>query len=344
MHHYNEFDTNDFIDDPFFAAWVRNPTTEIDTKWRQWLKENPHKAECVQEARTILQRMSFARHQLSDRKVSALWKKIEDKATAPVPAKEVAMRSSFYTRHRWKIAASIAFVFLTSLSLLMKIGGSAEVIYATASGETREITLLDQSVIVLNENSELRLARDFMKSDSREVWIKGEGFFEVSKQFDEENGYKPFIVHLGNARVKVLGTSFNIQEKDGMSEVVLQTGSVQVTVPERDEQYTLVPGDLISIKDGHAEIRTVNPLLHSAWRHGRLIFDEMSLEEIAIVIKSVYGLTLEFEDEALKTKRFRATFPSREYEMFFRALERAYDVDAVMNGDSVSLRKKVSTQ
>ncbi len=40
----------------------------------------------------------------------------------------------------------------------------------------------------------------------REVWLEGEGYFEVAPQQSKA----PFLVHAGTLDVNVLGTSFNI--------------------------------------------------------------------------------------------------------------------------------------
>lgn len=342
MQHYQDFDTNDFINDNYFKEWIQNPSHEIDLKWSQWLKENPDKADTVAEARDILERMSFTRYKLPDERVDALWSKIEEEASSVDMPKVIEMRPSFYRRNIGKIAASIALLFVTSLLFLVVVNKSSEVVYATSSGEIREVTLPDQSVIVLNENTELRYASDFMEDDSRKVWIKGEGFFEVTKRVDEKKRHMPFVVYLENATVTVLGTSFNIQERDGTSEVVLQTGSVRVGLLNNDQQYTLVPGNMIAVRDGVAELKTVNPRFFSSWKEGTLIFEELSLEEIASVIERTYGLRVEFQDEELKSKRFKGTFPADNHNMLFKALERAYDLEVIVKGDSVSLRKKTS--
>lgn len=65
----------------------------------------------------------------------------------------------------------------------------------------------------------------FSVKRAREVYLIGEGYFEVQK-----NPEKPFIVHADDINVKVLGTVFNVRSypEDSEIEVSLIKGRVNV--------------------------------------------------------------------------------------------------------------------
>ena len=75
-------------------------------------------------------------------------------------------------------------------------------------------------------------------SESRNVYIAGEGFFEVST--DKEH---PFIVTTNNLELEVLGTTFNISEYPDNHQIMatLETGRLQVKVNKQPEKYFLEP-------------------------------------------------------------------------------------------------------
>ena len=73
-----------------------------------------------------------------------------------------------------------------------------------AMGTREEVVLPDGSKVWLNAGTLLIYPSSFI-SESRNVYIAGEGFFEVSK--DKEH---PFIVTTNHLELEVLGTTFNI--------------------------------------------------------------------------------------------------------------------------------------
>ena len=98
----------------------------------------------------------------------------------------------------------------------------------------------DGSVITVNKNSTLSYPSEF-KGKTREVALNGEAFFKVTP-----NKEKPFIIHVNDVTVRVVGTSFNIRSEKGKTEVIVETGIVQVTKNKRT--VSLLP----KRKDSHA--------------------------------------------------------------------------------------------
>ena len=91
-----------------------------------------------------------------------------------------------------------------------------------AKGVKSTIELADGSKIWLNADSKVQYPALFNGS-TREVYLNGEAFFDIAK-----NPSKPFIIHLSNGTVRVLGTSFNIKAYDNepVVETSVATGKV----------------------------------------------------------------------------------------------------------------------
>ena len=85
--------------------------------------------------------------------------------------------------------------------------------------------LPDGSKIFLNRNSEFSYRSNFGKH-RRDVKLTGEAFFEIAP-----DASKPFIIDAGKAKVKVVGTSFNVITNNSESavEVFVKTGKVMLS-------------------------------------------------------------------------------------------------------------------
>ncbi|RYF19451.1 MAG: FecR family protein, partial [Flavobacteriales bacterium] len=146
----------------------------------------------------------------------------------------------------------------------------------TRASEKKIITLSDGSTVTLNNESELEYPKKFSDS-TREVHLKGEAFFEISK-----NKLKPFIVKTGQLNVKVLGTSFNVKhyQTDKNINVVVATGKVGVNAIGDKKIWLLNPGNKLTYHKTTAvgEQNNVNAADYSAWKRNELIFKDERLE------------------------------------------------------------------
>jgi transmembrane sensor len=124
----------------------------------------------------------------------------------------------------------------------------------THQGSRSTMTLPDGSIVRLNAKSKVSYAEGFGKT-TREVFLTGEAYFEVT-----HNEAIPFIVHTGEADIKVLGTKFNVRSysNEHSMEAALLTGSIELTL-RADTQHRILmkPSDKMIIKknaDGDAAI------------------------------------------------------------------------------------------
>ncbi|MGB1241692.1 MAG: FecR family protein, partial [Chitinophagales bacterium] len=110
-------------------------------------------------------------------------------------------------------------------------------VYKTVESEDSilKIPLSDGSIVWLNQHSTLEYPSSF-SSDLRMVKLKGEAFFEV-----EEDKRKPFVIEAGEANVKVLGTSFNVINREKTPiEVTVESGKVQFYSKEDKTQEVIL--------------------------------------------------------------------------------------------------------
>jgi transmembrane sensor len=93
--------------------------------------------------------------------------------------------------------------------------------YATGIGEQRSIALGDGSVVELNTRSRVRIR---YSEQNREIeLLDGQALFDVAH---DKN--RPFVVHDGDARIRAIGTQFDVYRKRSGTTVTVVEGRVTI--------------------------------------------------------------------------------------------------------------------
>jgi len=158
---------------------------------------------------------------------------------------------------------------------------------ASGAGETRIVDLPDGSRIVLNFDSTLQVRYD--KQHREAVLNRGEAFFEVAA-----DSIRPFTVDSGTSRVKVTGTAFNVHAHPPTLTIKVLEGEVEVrSDTNRNDNPVLLlrarQGVSIDSATGRSMPVTVSPDAVGDWRTGRLIFQQISLQEVAGELERYLG-------------------------------------------------------
>lgn len=175
-----------------------------------------------------------------------------------------------------------------------------------ASIGTREcVTLPDSSVVWLNAGSLLVYPSTF--TDSRNVYLMGEGYFDVRK--DQS---RPFVVMTGHLALRVLGTTFNLSAYPECSqlEATLETGCVTVTILANEKEYILYPNEQLVYIPSTQTVRRkqVNAIDYSEWRKGGLYFNDMLLKDVFDELERTYGIKMHMYSSAYQNQRIRVRF------------------------------------
>lgn len=209
--------------------------------------------------------------------------------------------------------------------------------YSAGKGAISSVILEDGTTVTLNANSSIRVLDDFMDHSNREVWIKGEAFFEVTKRDD----LKKFIVHTDNFDVEVLGTKFNVNNGKCKTEVMLTEGKVKLVAKDK-EPLIMKPGEQVSVSNAqsHFEKQIVNPEKYTAWRNNILVFENTPLAEVADIIEDYYDVEMIVADSLLGTRQFTGSLPNNDLEVILLALTTSYKIEIERAGDKIILHNK----
>jgi ferric-dicitrate binding protein FerR (iron transport regulator) len=169
-------------------------------------------------------------------------------------------------------------------------------------GRRHSVTLCDGTVVQLNSGSTLIFPARFTGL-KREVFIRGEGYFEVMK-----DASRPFIVNTEFINVKVLGTHFNISAYDDGTSVsaVLVEGSVEVTRTDffKNDRHIIKPGQgcFFSDKTSELTIQNVDVNEFISWKDGLFQFRDQSLKSLTEKVEKFYNKVIVIEDNELSNR------------------------------------------
>lgn len=322
----------DLAADEFFARWVVSPTAESDAFWQNWLLQYPSKREEVEQARRLVSLLCDDLYPYRASDEEAIWQRLqkevqqEQAATEP---KVMAINNWRQKRYYLSMAASVALILLVSSLFLLR---QAPVKYSTGYGEQLSVQLPDGSRVVLNGNSALTYTNDWPGLSDRKVDLQGEAFFEVV----HKGIAQPFVVRAADdTEVKVLGTAFNVTSRNHTSRVVLASGKVQLTYTSNGapSQLSMQPGELVEVSQGGSHVlqQQVSPEVYTAWKDGKVIFDNTSLQDIADMLEQVYGYKVVIADAELARQRLTASLKGQ-------------GVDKILATVSATLGTKVTVQ
>ena len=195
--------------------------------------------------------------------------------------------------------------------------------------------LPDGSVVHLNAGSELKVPVYF-GTESREVWLRGEGFFEVVHR---ENLI--FTVHTDKADISVLGTEFDVRAYTDEKEVVTTLVQGAVGVISGRTYDRLKPGEQARIA-GKGDIRVAEVDIYPfiAWKNGRMVFENERLEKIMAELQRWYDFEVFFQQQEVKNYRFRGVL-SRDMDIrqALDIIEETTDLKFDIKGKTILVRK-----
>ena len=177
-------------------------------------------------------------------------------------------------------------------------------VVSTPAATTTLVTLSDGTKVMLNANSTLEYPASFDDAEVREVRLKGEAHFEVTK-----NPHRPFVVKAGEMQTQVLGTIFDVKayRKDA-PKVTLMEGKVKVS--NADTEVEMRPGQTATLQ---ADKIVVSKASSSAsdWLEGDFDMDQVTLAEAMSDIGAWYNKTVVFQSQANMDKLIHFRFSRR---------------------------------
>jgi transmembrane sensor len=198
------------------------------------------------------------------------------------------------------------------------------------------VSLPDGSRIFLNRNSELSYRSNF-GGRGRNVALTGEAFFEIAPDIS-----KPFIIDAGEARVKVVGTSFNVitMNKESAVEVFVKTGKVLLSDNLGSALLALEPGDVGTVKEKSSSKKINDNPNYLSWNTGLLVYNGQKLNVVFSDLKRVYNMDIEVADPAILENRWTSPIDNQPQETIIRLICTSFNLTYTRDGNVYHLVKK----
>jgi len=235
----------------------------------------------------------------------------------------------------WRIAAGILIIvgitWFTS-SILNKETTEPEILSIASVNEVKKDTLPDGSVATLNKHSVLTYPSSF-KGKTRKVKLEGEAFFNV-----KANKEKPFIIDVNDVQVKVVGTSFNVKSNNGVTEVIVETGIVQVT--KDGQMIELQAGERISLgqTDTVATKQVSGDKLYNYYVSKIFVCDNTPLWKLVEKLNEAYGANIRIAREELRKLPLTVTFDEESLDTILNIISQTLMIKVSRNDNEIILR------
>lgn len=225
----------------------------------------------------------------------------EFKKLAGQPARPVV--KTLKTSVSWLRMAAIWLAVFSAAGLLYTVlkPGKPNMLTVQTGDKVKTDTLSDGSVITLNRNSALTYPDKFTGGIRAVKLNRGEAFFSVA-----HDKSKPFIITVNDLKVQVVGTSFNIKRTGTATEVIVETGIVQVS--RQKVVIRLKRKEKVNADSGGLRKGVSTDELYNYYRTQEFVANKTPLWRIVQVLNEAYKVNIVIADKRIAQMPITTTF------------------------------------
>ncbi len=234
--------------------------------------------------------------------------------------------------YSWMKMAAMLVLLIGCGAFYYYTAGPGSMVTEVAGDHTLVAKLPDGSMVTLNRNASITYPAHF-SSDTRSVTLKGEGFFNVTP--DKK---KPFIITADNSSIKVVGTSFNVKSASGVTEVIVETGIVEVSKKHLGirvmphEKALVLPTRDTPVKQNNEDD------LYNYYRTKKFVCSDITLKRLADILNEAYDAHIVIEDASVANTKINTTFEEGPLDDILNVIKVTYNVNVVKNGSVIVIK------
>jgi transmembrane sensor len=244
-----------------------------------------------------------------------------------------------FLKYAAAIAILVVITVLTTLNLSKKPAPViAENTVIVPAGQRAMIKLQDGTEVWLNARSTIVYPSQFIGSQ-RHVTISGEAYFKVAK-----NENMPFIVNTDHAEIKVLGTTFNINNypNEGFSQISLIEGALEVTNKgEKVSSVTLKPNQQVTLRNNEFTLDQIRFHNYFLWTEGLYCFNNEPMSDILKRLAVYFNVEIIIENTSISKIRYTGKFRQTEgIDEILRILRKIqpFTVEKTLDGNIIKIK------
>lgn len=302
------------IDDGLLINYLLNEATEEERlSVDRWLALSPENQKEFDRFKKVwADSLALATTAPSD--ASAAWSRFQQRVRPAEPVVSTKRRLGWLG-----VAAAVAVLAGTGWSLYTLLRSNNPTVVLQATNVVNVDTLPDGSVVTMNKNASLSHPQKFA-DDERRVSLQGEAFFNVVA-----DKAKPFVITVNNVSVKVIGTSFNIRSGSGVTEVIVESGTVDVS--RGTQTVRLRPRQKVSVipADTALAVQREPDRLYNHYRTNEFVCDGTPLWKLMQVLSEAYGVSITIEREALRSLPLTTTFSNASLDNILSVVQETFE-------------------
>ncbi|MCJ7446592.1 MAG: FecR domain-containing protein [Bacteroidales bacterium] len=273
--------------------------------------------------------------------VDNAWNKVHARMEETSDIAETLAGRTIFMRSTFMKIAAVTLILLSLGSVIVYLNRtgnlSKKIVATTGNDQTNlKVILPDGSSVFLNRNTEMSYRASFVKS-GRNVALKGEAFFEITSDVNN-----PFTVDAGTAKVKVLGTSFNVITNNPGSavEVFVKTGQVMLSDSSGIQNLVLDPGYVGTIDSKLSRKTLNNNPNYMAWNTGLLVYNGQKLDVVFKDLKRAYDMEIIADDPDILNETWVSQFDNETQDTIIRLICLSFNLSYTKDGNVYHLTKK----
>jgi len=278
--------------------------------------------------------------------MKAQQEKLEETKTIPIYEEEPEVENKFWIKLLQIAAVAVVAFGLGMFAVQMtKPAAQKEAVpvfseHIVPLGAKAQVVLPDGTKVWLNAGSSLKYSQNY-NHEIREVQLQGEAYFDV-----KPNKQIPFWVITYGAKIKVVGTAFNVKayKEENKIEATVERGEIKIYGKEelelKDTEIKLsvkqkldIPTKKLNVAANTSNVRAKEALpemptlkenvateLYTSWKDKQWIIEREELGSLATKIERRYDVRIHFESEELKHNVFSGLIENETLDQLLRAV------------------------
>lgn len=314
------------------AKFIAGECSEQESKEvNEWIKSNPENKKLLN---ALKKGWDLPEKDLPQVDTEQMWINLTSKAGIASKGKK-----SFHINFSY-LRAVAAVVLLALLPILYfsydSLFNDNYIVHSVPFGANNQIVLEDGSKINLDAGSTLKYSNDYNK-EIREVFIEGEGFFEVA-----HNPEKPFIVNFSMGQVKVLGTKFNVRNWPELQNTKVTVSEGMVSLSNENGNIILTKGFMgnIDIEGQITSEQNIDAEKSKSWMNKEFYFQNVKLNNILSQLERWYDVKFDLQNQSIGNEHLTVHIEPKPIGNILELISVITNLDYQINGNRIRLFTK----
>jgi transmembrane sensor len=317
------------------ASFTGELSKDEEIQLQQWMAENPENKEKYEQLREIWTSgvEDYALYQKANE--TSAWNTLVTKLQ-PEGTKSIHLHTAQQLIYRIAAIAAIFIILFGVGYWYVSSKQSNSITYETASGEQKNVLLPDSTSIALSPATKIEVTKGFNSKNRTVYMASGNASFDVKHRDN-----LPFVVDLGNVKIKDIGTVFNISKDKNHITIKVISGTVAFSKESTQETkelgagmsltYNMQTDHIEEVKDESPAVKTDDVVLN---------FNDTPLKDVAALIEKKYGKTINLVGDSIAFKRFTAQLEGVKFETVLDVICRSLNLEYSFNNDMVTIHEK----